>query len=587
MNGCKSDKGGGSGANDSYSISGHADSLLFSIQDLREQNDLCDITICAEGRDFRLHKVIIAAGSPYFRAMFTNTHRESFENTITLNGIDAATLDLLFNFIYSSSLQVHEENVQNLLAGANLLQLTPVVKACCKFLQARICPENSLGIAAFADLHGCTDLYKSAWSYALENFAEIVQEGDEFLQMPAELLIELLKSQDLVVHSEEEVLGWVIRWYRHDETLRCTDIMKVLDQVKFPLIPWQYLQDTLMQVESLGAHSDCQTMLTSVKLFQTTQERRSVSAQDTDHAYYPLNHAHFTPRPSIGRNKFVYAVGGEASPGRTTVNSVERYNPTRDKWELLSPMLACRRGVGVGIIDGLLYAVGGSDGARALRLVERYDPRANSWVRIADMNEKRSSVAVAVLGKLLYALGGYDGVTNCLRSVERYNPQTDTWQCVAEMTVPRSMACACAVGERLFMVGGYNGVSDLQSCELYDPTADHWTVVEGMEKRRCMAGVAVMEGLVYVVGGCDQAVGLRSAEMYDPASGKWGELAEMREGRSGVGVAVVGRKLYAIGGHTGSGRGFCSSAERYDMEKNSWTPVASMTVSRKRFGCCS
>ena len=91
-------------ADNYFSSTEHANTLLFCIQGLRERQDLCDVTLCAENKDFLVHKVILAASSRYFHAMFTNNHRESVENTIHLNGIDAPTLELLLNFIYSSSL---------------------------------------------------------------------------------------------------------------------------------------------------------------------------------------------------------------------------------------------------------------------------------------------------------------------------------------------------------------------------------------------------------------------------------------------------------------------------------------------------
>lgn len=47
---------------------------------------------------------------------------------------------------------------------------------------------------------------------------------------------------------------------------------------------------------------------------------------------------------------------------------------------------------------------------------------------IATMSTRRSSVGVGVVNNLLYAVGGYDGVSRqCLSTVERYNSVTNTW----------------------------------------------------------------------------------------------------------------------------------------------------------------
>lgn len=55
------------------------------------------------------------------------------------------------------------------------------------------------------------------------------------------------------------------------------------------------------------------------------------------------------------------------------------------------------------------------------------------------MQCKRLGVGVAVINRLLYAVGGYDG-NQRLKSVECYNPERDVWMFVADMQVARSGA---------------------------------------------------------------------------------------------------------------------------------------------------
>ena len=543
---------------------------------LRDHNDLCDVILSVDNRDFSAHKIVLASGSPYFNAMFTNEHRESKQEKVLINGIDGATFDSLLNFIYSSALEICEESVQNLLAGANHLQLTSVVKACCDFLKVRIEPENCLGIAAFAEMHGCADLQTASWRYALENFSEVAQ-SEEFLTIPASYLIELIRSEDLNVRSEGEVLDCVLRWFRNDEQARENNIHLILQHVKFPLIPWETLSEKILSHHSLSTNPECQILLTNAKNFQLHPNLAEVRPDDP----------HYIPRKSVGQNMFIYVVGGETSPGRSTVGCVDQFYPVKNTWTELAPMGKARRGIGVGILNGLLFALGGSDGISALRLVECYDPHTNAWRRVADMIEERSSVAAVGLGEHLYAVGGYDGIMSCLKTVERYDHANDTWSYVAKMNIARSMAGVAPLNNCLFAVGGYDGSSDLASCEMYDVERDLWVMQEGMNSRRCMAGVAVLQGLLYAVGGCDRSQSLDSTEVYDPEKNQWSAMAEMSEPRSGVGVAVVGRKLYAMGGYSGVGSDYCSTVECYDPETNSWSYVAGMRIGRRRFGCCS
>lgn len=50
----------------------HNKDLLAVFSSLREQEELCDITICAGNARILAHRVILAGSSPYFRAMFTS-----------------------------------------------------------------------------------------------------------------------------------------------------------------------------------------------------------------------------------------------------------------------------------------------------------------------------------------------------------------------------------------------------------------------------------------------------------------------------------------------------------------------------------
>ena len=61
--------------------------------------------------------------------------------------------------------------------------------------------------------------------------------------------------------------------------------------------------------------------------------------------------------------------------------------------------------MGVGVLDGLLYAVGGYNGQVTINTVERYNPRTEEWNMVAEMNTARSMLGVASLNGQLYAVG--------------------------------------------------------------------------------------------------------------------------------------------------------------------------------------
>ena len=72
-----------------------------------------------------------------------------------------------------------------------------------------------------------------------------------------------------------------------------------------------------------------------------------------------------------------------------SLNTVEIYEPITDSWKIGKPMTTPRSRVGVTVLAGRLYAIGGYDGQARLNTVEVYDPLSNEWWDIAPMNSRR------------------------------------------------------------------------------------------------------------------------------------------------------------------------------------------------------
>ena len=81
------------------------------------------------------------------------------------------------------------------------------------------------------------------------------------------------------------------------------------------------------------------------------------------------------------------------------------------------------------LINGCVYLccyIGGVSEHETLGNVECYDPETDRWVVdvIPQMRYRRSGVGVAVLQGLLFAIGGYLEGKTSTDAVECYNPRT-------------------------------------------------------------------------------------------------------------------------------------------------------------------
>ena len=78
--------------------------------------------------------------------MFTSDVLESRQNSITLKSMDPNSVELLIEFAYTAQIRITEENVQDVLPVSCILQICPVKKACCDFIQSQLNPSNCIGI---------------------------------------------------------------------------------------------------------------------------------------------------------------------------------------------------------------------------------------------------------------------------------------------------------------------------------------------------------------------------------------------------------------------------------------------------------
>jgi len=221
-------------------------------------------------------------------------------------------------------------------------------------------------------------------------------------------------------------------------------------------------------------------------------------------------------------NGIIYVAGGlnNASPGMVVV-TVEAYDPTTNAWTTKAPMPTARHGLGVGVVNGILYAVGGAannDGSGFLNVVEAYDPSTNTWTTKAPMPTARQGFAeVGVVNGILYAIGGYNGAI--LQTVEAYNPGTDTWTTRTSMPTARYFPGVGVLNGTIYVAGGtISGPDNLTTLEAYNPGTDTWTNESPMPTGRYGMIMETVGGSLYAVGGIANGISLAVNEAFTPCT---------------------------------------------------------------------
>ncbi|UCG55885.1 MAG: hypothetical protein JSU70_13555 [Phycisphaerales bacterium] len=255
-----------------------------------------------------------------------------------------------------------------------------------------------------------------------------------------------------------------------------------------------------------------------------------------------------------------------------------------DTWTAKAPMPTARYVLSSGVIDGKIYAIGGSSGP-CLRTVESYDPVTDTWTRKANMSMAIGAAASSVVNGRIYVIGGKPSLHGApYSSVREYDATTDTWRARANMPTARSWFSSSVVDGKIYAIGGtrsYEGTR-LSRVEEYDPATDTWTRKADMPTARACLSTSAVNGKIYAIGGTRSNPwyqGLYTVEEYDPATDTWTTKADMSTGRTYVATCAVNGKIYAVGGVDSSGQ-HVSSVEEYDPATDTWTRRADMSTAR-------
>lgn len=374
-----------------FTIMKHPKEMLEVMNILRRSQKLCDVTLSVGEEKFLAHKIVLAASSQYFKAMFTSGMREEEMNTIPLHGISPCTLATLIEFAYTAEIRVNEMNVCYLLPAATMFQMNHVVEACCVFLEHQLDPSNCIGIADFSSEHGCIELEQKAREFIQKKFCEVI-DCDEFLTLSPCQLIGLIKHDELNVRCESEVFNAVIRWVQHDSEKRLCKLEGLLMAVRCYFLSPNFLEKQLKHCNVLKLLPQCQEYLSKIfeglKLHQTCLEK---------------------PRKPCAP-LVIFSAGGYL---RQSLSHFECFNPCTKQWLRLPDLTIPRSGLSSCFAKGCFYAVGGRnnspDGNMDSQSLDMYDPMRGSWISKCPMSVPRNRVGVGVIDNMIYAAGGSQG----------------------------------------------------------------------------------------------------------------------------------------------------------------------------------
>ena len=222
----------------------YSELLLAKYAQFREQDEFIDVRLKVGEEVFSAHRIVLAASSDYFHAMFAHGMKEANQEVIELKdeSISAAALKNVLDSIYSGDFTaVNDENVFEVLVAADHLQVTSVVRQCCEYLQTEFVQlrsdmETYCRICTIADRHGLKDLQEATQRKMASRYKEVCESEDFLSHIDADQLSNLVLRDDLSSPSETFVFRSVMQWIKYKKEERMSAAAKVIGAVRLGLV---------------------------------------------------------------------------------------------------------------------------------------------------------------------------------------------------------------------------------------------------------------------------------------------------------------------------------------------------------------
>jgi len=183
---------------DSVNISGQGSAVNFPVSENRLSSDLgnlfmsgalSDVIVSCNGREFNCHKVVLAARSSVFRAMFEHNMEEKKNSAVKVEDVEGDAMEKLLHFIYTSKLDfldsISFELAARVLAAADKYELPRLKVACEECLSTRLTVENACEVLVLADLHNTIQLKLHVFKFINDRRVEDVMATDGWQQLLA------------------------------------------------------------------------------------------------------------------------------------------------------------------------------------------------------------------------------------------------------------------------------------------------------------------------------------------------------------------------------------------------------------------
>ena len=541
----------------------HRQELLERLDILRNNDSFCDVTIAVKDKEFKAHRAVLAAASPFFLTLLTSDMKESNEQLIKVE-LEEATecvMEDALQYIYTGNVTVVEERAHNLIATANFLLLPSLKTMASNVLKEVVSTQNCLFNYYFADKYEVVELKEKCREVINANFS-VVMETEDFLNLDMKEVMEWVSSDDVIVNAEEDIFQGIVKWVSHDKSEREKHFPGLLHQIRLSSISHDFVLNTLVKEELMTENP------TFCLNFVVDAMKSVLSSSDRGASQLPrkCQETHIDG---------IFICGGKRALC---------YFPQKDMWYRLadSPFQDYEDHSLVEYKSNVYLADGKRRQLGESNVLEFYSPLKNSWGTFQRNDDITDFTCLTVLKDDMYATC-FANFSNKSR-ICRYDSEKNCWQDMGAPPYHQDKACVVADEHFLYIIGGTvdRGESSVCTTNRFDLINNKLEEVTGLNFGRYSACGAAMNSKVFIAGGWNSRNRyVLLSEAFNLSTNEWQLIANLTIPRFNSSMVCFEGRLYVLGGITsvkGEGRIRTSAVEVFDSEVNEWQEISSIPV---------
>ncbi len=503
---------------------------------------------------FSAHRLILAASSPVFKAMFSGKFKETKSKVIPMKEMTFVGLKNIVDCFYTTKIKITAKNIEDILPAAHLLQLNDIIDECTDWMVGKLTKTNCFSFLKMAEKYSIEKVESAVNKFILENFVSVCQ-TKAFSMISKQALMRYLSSDTLKTNVDESVVYIAAKnWILENKIRDADEINEIMGNIRFALITSEILSEEVIYDEIIDGNTSCRKLVVEAMRYHSNVFTQPLYGGS-------LNKPRGKPGVAMISNGS-WVKGFETKEGERSLHFMsfpDFAKKTKGKFLEAGTSIVWDGMYSVQIRNFLFIFGTNLDGYQ--NFGKRYDASTDAILDLAPApGGPKVGSSTVCHGNIIYMIGGMlvkkDAKcalikNDIVNNVYAYDVGKDCWSVSSPLPECVAYAGVTVLHENIFVAGGYSQNETTAKVTAFDTKAKLWLTKAELNQKRCEFVLETVDDILYAVGGrvIDGDVIINSAEKYDVLSNQW--TIVVRNGQVKFQAAksyVFDNRIYIVGG---------------------------------------